>query len=51
MRPEMVSYMMMFCALLLTRSKGVSVEESLKLVPLSGGAKALAAELSARPAS
>lgn len=40
-----MSYMMMFCAFLLARNRGISLTESLKVVPLSGGARALARDL------
>ena len=48
MSPESVSYMMLFCAMLLTRNRGVALGDSLKLVPLSGGAKTLAEKLAAK---
>jgi hypothetical protein len=48
MSPATVSYMMLFCAMLLTKNKGVALGESLKLVPLSGGAKTLAEELASQ---
>jgi hypothetical protein len=45
MSPATVSYMMLFCAMLLSKNKNVALEDSMRLVPLSGGAKTLAAEL------
>ena len=47
MRPETVSYMMLFCAILLTRNKGISLIDSLQMFPLSGGARTLAEKLAA----
>ena len=46
MRPETVSYLMLFFAILVARNERTSLTDSLKLVPLSGGAKILAAALS-----
>jgi hypothetical protein len=45
MSPATVSYMMLFCAMLFSKNKNVALGDSLKLVPLSGGAKTLAEEL------
>ena len=39
---EKVSYLMLFCALLLVKTTGVTLEESLAAVPLVGKAKHLA---------
>jgi hypothetical protein len=52
-REDRVSYVMLFCALLLVRNSKATLEESLRLVPLEGNAKDLAGELSAglRPAT
>jgi len=49
MSSETVSYMMLFCAILLVRNKGVSLADSLQMVPLSGGARTLADRLAAEP--
>ena len=49
MNPETVSYMMLFCAILLAKNKGVVLGDSPKLVPLTGGARTLADELSVTP--
>ena len=49
MNPETVSYMMLFCAILLAKNKRIALGDSVKLVPLSGGAKALARELATKP--
>ena len=45
MSGEKVSYLMMFCALLLVRNAKASLEESLAVVPLGGNAKSLASYL------
>ncbi|HWP85099.1 MAG TPA: hypothetical protein VNN17_07910 [Terriglobia bacterium] len=45
-----LSYMMLFCAILVARNRNVALADSIKLVPLAGGAKTLAAELAAHPA-
>ena len=42
------SYVMLFCALLLVRNSKATLEESMKLVPLTGSAKSLAGELASR---
>jgi hypothetical protein len=47
-REERESYMMLFCALMLVRSSKATLEESLKIVPLTGSAKHLAGELAGR---
>ena len=44
-KEERQSYVMLFCALLLVRNSKATVEQSLKLVPLTGSAKHLAGEL------
>ena len=45
MRPEdRVSYVMLFCALMLVRNSRASLEQSVALVPLSGGVKHLVGE-------
>jgi hypothetical protein len=48
MQPDTTSYLLLFCALLLARDRRASLEQALKLVPLSGGAKALAGELTTK---
>ena len=45
MSGEKVSYLMMFCALLLVRNAKASLEESLAVVPLGGNVKYLASHL------
>ena len=46
MRPEdRVSYVMLFCALMLVRNSRASLEQSVALVPLSGGVKHLVGEI------
>ena len=45
MKEERVSYMMLFCALLLVKNSKATLEQSLKVVPLVGRAKSLAGEL------
>ena len=45
MTHEKVSYMMLFCALILVRKNNASLEESMVLLPLTGPAKALAGHL------
>ena len=42
---DRVSYVMLFCALLLVKNSRASLEQSLALVPLSGGAKHLVGEI------
>jgi hypothetical protein len=44
------SYMMLFCALLLVRNSKATLEESVRMVPLTGNAKHLAGELAPRTA-
>jgi len=41
---DRVSYVMLFCALMLVRNSRASLEQSIALVPLSGGAKHLVGE-------
>ena len=48
---ERESYMMLFCALLLVKNAKATLEESVKIVPLTGSAKSLAGELARRSAS
>jgi len=48
MSVEAVSYMMLFCAILMTKNRGIALGESVKLVPLTGGARTLADELVAK---
>ncbi|MCH8268563.1 MAG: hypothetical protein IH846_13680 [Acidobacteria bacterium] len=45
MKEEQVSYMMLFCALLLVKNSRATLEQSLQVVPLAGRAKSLAGEL------
>ncbi len=45
MKEEQVSYMMLFCALLMVKNSRATLEQSLKVVPLVGRAKSLAGEL------
>ena len=54
-KEEKVSYMMLFCALMLVKNSRATLEESVAIVPLVGRAKQLAGELvngigSAQPA-
>jgi len=42
---DRVSYVMLFCALMLVKNSRASLEESVALVPLSGGAKHLVGEM------
>jgi hypothetical protein len=44
-KAERQAYMMLFCALLLVRNSKATLEQSVKLVPLTGSAKSLAGEL------
>lgn len=46
---QTVSYMMLFCAILLAKNKRIALVDSVRLVPLSGGAKTLARELAVKP--
>ena len=45
MRTETASYLMLFCTLLLVKKDLASLEQSLAIVPLTGKARELAAEL------
>ena len=45
MRTESVSFLMLFCALILVRKERATLQQSLQAVPLFGKAKELAAEL------
>ena len=45
---DRVSYVMLFCALLLVRNSKATLQESMQIVPLVGSAKDLACELAAR---
>jgi hypothetical protein len=45
MKQEKLSYMMLFCALMLVRNSRATVEQSVSVVPLHGKAKRLAGEL------
>lgn len=44
-REERVSYVMLFCALMLVKNAKATLEESVGIVPLVGRAKHLAGEL------
>lgn len=44
-KEERVSYMMLFCALLLVKNGKATMEQSMTVVPLLGGARNLAGEL------
>ena len=48
MTPQTVSYMMLFCALVLVKKDRATLEESLILLPLVGPAKALAEHITSR---
>ena len=50
-REDRVSYLMLFCALLLVRNSKATLQESMQIVPLEGSAKALAGELATRTVS
>jgi hypothetical protein len=50
MNPDAVSYMMLFCAILLAKNKRIALGDSVRLVPLTGGAKTLAREFAISPA-
>ena len=41
---DRLSYVMLFCALLMVRNARATVEQSLEIVPLNGAAKRLAGE-------
>jgi len=42
---DRVSYVMLFCALLMVKNARATVEQSVDIVPLNGGAKRLAGEI------
>ena len=42
---DRLSYLMLFCALMMVRNSQATVKKSLEVVPLSGPAKRLAGEL------
>ena len=44
-KEDRVSYMMLFCALMLVKNSRATLEESVAIVPLVGRAKHLAGEL------
>ena len=48
-RNERVSYMMLFCALILVKNSKATLAESVTIVPLSGKARHLAGELLHQP--
>lgn len=43
---ERISFLMLFCALILVKKGKATLEESVTIVPLFGGAKLLAGQLS-----
>ena len=45
MNPDQVSYMMLFCSMMLVRNARASLQESMTLLPLAGPAKELAEHL------
>ena len=45
---ERVSYVMLFCALMMMKRSQATLEQSMAIVPLSGGAKHLAGEMMRR---
>ena len=45
MNPDQVSYMMLFCTMMLVRKARASLQESMTLLPLAGPAKELAEHL------
>ena len=45
MKREQLSYMMLFCSMLLVREGKATLEQTLRLVPLGGGARDLAGRL------
>ena len=42
---EQISYLMLFCALLLVKNSRATLEQSLAIIPLAGKAKSLTGEL------
>lgn len=46
---EQVSYIMLFCALMLVKNSRATLEQSLAIVPLAGTAKSLTGELFPAP--
>ena len=46
MQNESASYMMLFCALIVARKNGRTLEDTMTIVPLTGNARLLAGELS-----
>lgn len=47
-RDERISYVMLFCALILVKNSKASLEKSMEVVPLEGSARSLAGELVSR---
>lgn len=45
---DRVSYVMLFCALMLVRNARATVDQSMSIVPLNGGAKRLAGEMASQ---
>lgn len=50
-KDERQSYVMLFCALLLVKNSKATLEESMKIVPLTGSARHLAGELAGHTSS
>lgn len=48
MREETITYVMLFCALILVRNSKATLEQSLMVVPLFGAAKTLGEKLAAQ---
>jgi len=49
MDDEKISFLLLFCAMILVKRDRATMEESFTIVPLFGGAKLLAGELSPPP--
>lgn len=47
---EVISYVVLFCALIMVKNSKATVDEAMMLVPLAGGAKFLAQSLVQAPA-
>ena len=43
---EQISFLILFCALILVKNDAATMEESIAMIPLFGGAKLMAGELS-----
>ena len=48
MKEETVSFLMLFCALVLVKKDRATLEETITVVPLAGGAKLLASDLTSQ---